>query len=185
MKKTKSWRHVPLLAALPLLLAGCLLISGTFLLAIMLVSGEDLAWNDEYYYDSVDFTSESVWEDHSDNLQYIDVVGFELWATNDLASAETYDLYLAGLSSSLTGSSPKATVESSATQVLNDVPIAAGPGGHTYISYPESFSYSMNTDAVRSLTEQGGFKLFLIPSNNSTSLTVDSLKVVVTFTAGT
>ncbi len=184
MKHFASLRRLPLLVSLPLLLAGCWLVTGTFLLAITLVTGEDLTWTGDYYYDTVDFTQEQVWEDHADNLKYIDVVGFELWATNDLATAETYDLYLADLGSSLTGGSTVGTVTSTATQVLNDVPIKAGPGVKTFISYPQSFKYLMQVDALRALTEKGGFKLFLVPSDNSTSLTVDSLKVVVTFTAG-
>jgi len=166
-------------------MAGCLIVTGTFLLAITLVSGEDLSWTGDYYYDSVDLTQEQVWQDHGDQIKNIDVVGFELWITNNNAATESYDLYLASLSSSLNSGSTLPAVVSGATQVLNNVPAAGGaPGTKTHISYPKSFSYLMNVDALKTLTEQGGFKLFLVPSDNHlTNLQVDSLKVVVTFTA--
>ena len=54
----------------------------------------------------------------------------------------------------------------------------------TYISYGESFSYLRNAGTITDMLEDGEFKLWAFADNGSTDVTVDSLKVVVTFTAG-
>ena len=51
------------------LLAGCLL-SGTFVFSYMLVENEDLIYNGEFYYASVDWTDDDDWEDHQGNKGY-------------------------------------------------------------------------------------------------------------------
>ena len=165
-----------------LILAGCLL-SGTFVFSYMLVKDKDLVYNEDFYYASVDWTDDEDWEDHQDNIKDIDLVGFELWATNDGEAADTFTVYVADLQSSLDGSSTRSEVESGATLVVDDLPVA--PSGQTHITYGQSFKYLDNVETLKNLVETGKFKLFAIVTSPTVDVTIDSLRVIVTLTAGT
>lgn len=164
------------------LLAGCLL-SGTFIFSFMLVENEDLIYNGDFYYASVDWTDDNDWEDHKDNIKDIDLVGFELWITNGTVTAVTFTVYVADLQSTLNGSSTRSEVESGATLVVDDLPIAAS--GQTHVTYGQSFKYLDNVETLKNLTEAGKFKLFAFMTSPSANLTVDSVRVIVTLTVGT
>jgi hypothetical protein len=164
------------------LLAGCLL-SGTFIFSYMLVENEDLIYNGDFYYASVDWTDDNDWKDHKDNIKDIDLVGFELWITNETGTADTFTVYVVDLQSSLDGSSTRSEVDSLATLAVNDLPIAAS--GQTHITYGQSFKYLDNVETLKNLTEAGEFKLFAFMTSPSANLTVDSVRVIVTLTVGT
>ncbi len=164
------------------LLAGCLL-SGTFVFSYMLLKDKDLIYYDDFYYASVDWTDDEDWEDHQGNIKDIDLVGFELWATNAGETADTFTVYVADLQSSLDGSSTRSEVDSSATRVVNDLPIA--PSGQTHITYGQSFKYLDNVETLKNLVETGKFKLFAFVTPPTVDVTIDSLRVIVTLTVGT
>lgn len=164
------------------LLAGCLL-SGTFVFSYMLVENEDLIYNGDFYFASVDWTDDDDWEDHQGNIKDIDLVGFELWATNATGTADTFTVYVVDLQSSLDGSSSRSEVEAGATIVVNNLPVAAS--GQTHVTYGQSFKYLANVETLKNLTETGQFKMFTFMSSPSVNLTVDSLRVIVTLTVGT
>jgi len=164
------------------LLAGCLL-SGTFVFSYMLVENEDLIYNGDFYFASVDWTDDDDWEDHKGNIKDIDLVGFELWATNITGTADTFTVYVVDLQSNLDGGSTRSEVDSLATLAVNDLPIAAS--GQTHVTYGQSFKYLDNVETLKNLTEAGKFKLFAFMTSPSVNLTVDSLRVIVTLTAGT
>ncbi len=164
------------------LLAGCLL-SGTFIFSYMLVKDKDLIYYNDLYYASVDWTDDDDWEDHQDNIKDIDLVGFELWATNAGETADTFTVYIADLQSSLDGSSTRSEVDSVATLAVNGLPIA--PSGQTHVTYGQSFKYLDNVETLKNLTEAGKFKLFAFMTSPSANLTVDSVRVIVTLTVGT
>lgn len=168
------------IAAVILALAGCL-VSGTFVLSILLVSNQDLSYDSNLYYGEADLTTESIWEDHSDNIKNIDVVGFELWVTNKTGTPNTIDVYATNISSSLDSLSTRTGVIDSATQVLKELPLASNK---THISYGQSFKYLINTGTLKSLVKDGAFKAFILIDTTGVVVTVDSLRVIVTMTAG-
>lgn len=164
------------------LLAGCLL-SGTFVFSYMLVKDKDLIYYDDLYYASVDWTDDNDWEDHKDNIKDIDLVGFELWATNNGETANTFTVYVADLQSSLDDGSSRSEVDSLATLVVDDLPIAAS--GQTHVTYGQSFKYLANIGTLKNLVETGKFKLFAFVTPPTVDVTIDSLRVIVTLTVGT
>lgn len=169
-------------AAVALVILGGCLLSGTFVLSIMLVRGVDLTYNNDFYFAEVDLTNEQVWKDHEDKIKDIDLVGFELWMTNGTGTANTFAVYVADVTSVLDGGSNRSAVESGATVVLEDLPIAAT--GQTHVTYGQSFKYLVNAETLRTLTKTGAFKAFAFTSSPSVSLTLDSIRVIVTLTAG-
>ena len=116
-------------------------------------------------------------------IKDIDLVGFELWATNATGTANTFTVYVADPQSSLDDGSSRSEVDSLATLVVDDLPIAAS--GQTHVTYGQSFKYLANVETLKNLTETGQFKMFAFMSSPSVNLTVDSLRVIVTLTAGT
>ncbi len=182
MIKIYNMLRFPLVLCALLLITGCLVLSGTFVLTVMLIENEDLVWNGEFYYDEVDLTAEDVWQDHGDDIKNIDLVGFELWAHNLSGSDNTYDVYITQLLTKLDDSSTREEVESDATPVLLDLPL---PNGASYISYSQSFTYLTNTDFLKDVVKTGKFKLFAYPeTGTNTNIHIDSMRVIVTLTAG-
>ena len=182
MRKITRMLRLPFVAALLAAFVGCGLISGTFLLNLKLVEDEDLFWAGDYYYSEVDFTEEEVWEDHGDDIDKVDLVGFDLWATNDLVTDEFYTVYAARMESSLADTSTVAQIEAGATAVFRDVPIKAD--ATTHISFGNSINYIANFDSLQLWAETGEFKAFAVPSvGNVVDMRIDSLRVLVMFTA--
>ena len=163
-----------------LLLVGCIL-SGTFVVS-MLFKDFPVAGSDDFYYFDVDVTSDDVWTDHKDNIKDIDNIGFELWVTNASGVANTYNCYVAPITSLLNGASPKSEVVAEATKVL-EIPLAAT--GQTFVGYADSFSHLTNLETLKALAEGGQFKFFAMSAATPTDFTVDSILVVITITVGT
>ena len=163
------------------LLAGCLL-SGTFISVIVIVD-EDFTTRTGFYFYDVDLTEEDVWNDHKDEIKDIDLVGFELWITNETGTADTFTVYVADLQSTLDGSSTRSEVDSVATLAVNGLPVA--PSGQTHITYGQSFKYLSNIGTLKNLVETGKFKLFAFVTSPTADVTIDSLRVIVTLTVGT
>jgi len=162
------------------LLAGCLL-SGTFVLSVKFAN-IPVSGNNENYFVNVDITGEDLWEDHKDNIKDIDLVGFELWATNNTGVANTFSAYFADSLSSLDASSTHSEIVTQGILCLNNLPLSAT--GQTHITYGQSFKYIANLDQLKKLTEDGKFKLFLVAGESTIDFELDLIRVIVTFTAG-
>ncbi len=176
-KRLRPLLTVGVLAAL----IGCGLISGTFVLTIMLIEDDDFSWFGDFYYAEVDLTEDDVWEDHGDDIQNIDLFGFELWIRNN-GAANKYQAYIARMSSTLDAGSSREDVENDAIQVLEDIPV---PANSSFISYAESFKYLRNEDSLKAMAESGQFKLFAYADfGDTTNVHIDSLRIVATITAG-
>jgi hypothetical protein len=181
MKKT-FYLFITAAVALALLLpSGCKILSGTTMVEKMF---RDLSASssNSFYYEAMDITDEQDWIDHKDDITDIDNVGFELWVTNNSSVANEFDCYVAAFSSSLTGASSKSMVADSATHVLVSVPLAAT--GQTFVGYAASFSHITNLETLKTLAESGQFKFFAMSEATPIDFTVDSVKVVITLTAG-
>ncbi len=163
-----------LLTVVALLLAGCL-ITGTFIADIMI---RDFDVNtDTFYAEQVDLTEDEDWEDHKDDIKSIDLVGFELWINNTSGSAQSFKAFIDDANEQLYQTA--VLVEANATVILDELTLDPGDN---YISYPNSFNYLRNLETIRTLLEAGQFNAYGITTGGTFEL--DSMRVIVTFTAG-
>jgi len=161
-----------------MLVAGCYLISGTFVVI------EEFSFTSEtgFYHYYVDVTGEKDWIDHKDDIDDIDLVGFELWITNNESTDVTFVAYLDEATS---GPYTNYTdVHANAVRILDKITLPAGPGKQTHITYGGSFGYIMNVEVIKKLAKTGKFHFYGVSSGGTaTGFIVDSAKVAVTFTA--
>jgi hypothetical protein len=169
-------------AALAALLqpTGCKIVSGTFVVDTVFY---DLTPNGtgDYYYEALDLTTNDVWIDHEDDIKDIDNIGFEMWLSNTAGTNNFVDCYIADFGSALNGASSRSAVESGATRVLVDVPM---PPGTSFLGYASSFSHIEHLTELKTLGESGQFKFWALADITTSEFTIDSLRVVLTLTAG-
>jgi len=110
-------------------------------------------------------------------------VGFELWATNNTGVANKFSAYVADSLSSLDSLSTRTEIEEHGILVLKDLPLKAT--GQTHITYGQSFKYIASLDKLKELAEVGKFKMFAVANESNINFNLDSVLVIVTFTAGT
>jgi len=155
---------------------GCLL-SGTF---VVDQSFSFTTGSTGFYYYKVDVTGESVWEDHKDEIDNIDLVGFELWVHNSGSTNLTFYAYIDDGDHTLCADKSCLDANTTKAMIINKLTVAPG---ERHITYAESFNYLMNLDRLKALAKTG--KMNLYATCGSGELTVDSGKVVVTFSAST
>jgi hypothetical protein len=172
-------RTLPLGVAL-LAFVACNLISGTFVITVMYENLSVASLND-FYYQAVDVTEEEDWQDHKDDIKDIDNVGFELWMDNNSGQAITAYLYVAPITSSLNGSSTKAEVMADAIRIFS---LPLPDSEDIFIGYAESFNYVANIQQLRDMAEEGQFKFFALSDASPIDFGIDSVKVIVTVSAG-
>lgn len=167
-----------------LLLVACSVISGTWILTFQLVENESLVWYDDFYYGSVDMSEDETWEDHVEHIKDINMIGLEVWGTNNTETNQLYDVYLDGQGSELTITSSRSEIAEKATLVLENFPL--NTGGAQFISYGESLNYVKNVDKLKDLLEDGEMKFFAYSKgiSDTTNIHLDSVNIVITFTAG-
>ncbi|MFH2048098.1 MAG: hypothetical protein ABIJ12_01535 [bacterium] len=166
-----------------LLIVGCATISGTWILTYQLSENDTLVWYDDFYYGSIDMSDDGTWEDHVDNIKDINMIGLEVWGTNNTSTDQEYDVYLDGAGSTLSGLSTRSEVAQNATLVLESLPLKSG--GQQFISYGQSLEYVRNVDKIKDLLEAGEMKFFAFSNiSDTTNIHIDSVNIVITFTAG-
>jgi hypothetical protein len=154
--------------AVAILLAGCGLISVTFLL------DEDISQTDiptDLYYYGVDVTDEEDWEDHVDDIEQINWVSWELFLTNPGVTDITFDGYIDDIDNPICFTTGCA---SATTRVLKDITIPAGESRH--ITMGESFSFMENIDVAKTLAIEGQFHFYGVSDG---AFSLDSGRVVV------
>lgn len=165
------------------LLTGCLL-SGTFVIVIS-IEKVDFTTRTGFYYYHIDLSEEQDWLDHKDDIKDIDLVGFELWITNHEDVARTFSVYVDDDASLPDSNSSLTDVKSNATLVLDEFELDAGPNKQMRVTYGQSFKYLKNVETLKSLVEKGTFDYFGVSSGGTASgYTIDSARVIITFTAG-
>lgn len=165
------------LALLALVLGGCL-VSGTFIVVEVI---EFSATSSGFYAEAVDVSDNEDWEDHKDDIDRIDVVGFEVWATNNSTTALTYSAYIDDPQPSLYTNATQ--VENNATLIVDGITIPGNVGvSQRVVSYSESLSHIANTATLRTLVKSGQFDYYALTSGNTTG-TIDSVKVIITVSA--
>jgi len=178
MKKKLHALTAVALSVLALTLAGCI-VSGTFITDILI---KDLQFNTQegFYWEQVDLTEDETWDEHQDDIKSIDLVGFELWIQNQTQSDQTFEAYVANVDDPVY--STAAEVRANATLVIDELTLETGNNGDNYVSYPQSFGYVTNLETLKSLVESGQLTAYGLTTGGSFHL--DSLRVIVTFTAG-
>ena len=159
-----------------LIVTGCYIISGTF----VIIKKFTFTTETGFYHELVDITNEADWKNHKDEIDDIDLVGFELWFTNNEAFEVTFNAYVDD------GAAPEystfSEVDANADKVLDNLILPAGPGGKTHITYGNSFKFIENVDKLKKAVKSGKFHFYGVSSGGTaTGFVVDSAVVVVTF----
>ncbi|MBD3403734.1 hypothetical protein GF420_12620 [candidate division GN15 bacterium] len=181
MLNSKTFILIAALALLALVGVGCKIVSGSFLV----VETIEFTTVQGFYADTVDLTEDEDWEEHKDDIDRIEVVGFELWITNNEPSEWTYRAYVSEPQTPLYN---EAQAEANATLVFGEltVPAATGGSGSTkYVSYAESFDLLSNIDELRALVKTGQFDVYGIAEGGGSGNggQIDSLRIIVTVSA--
>jgi hypothetical protein len=168
MKQLKTRFGLAGLLLIALVTGGCLIVSGTFIV----VADFSFSTYDQDYHYSVDVTQESDWQDHKDNIDFVDAVGFQMDFTNNSGSAVTFDVWID------TAGAPGSTPGAGATKIINGLTIPATPV-KSHVSYAQSLSYITGLDRLKALAKEGKFEYYGHASVDG-SFNVDSGKVIIT-----
>lgn len=163
------------LAAFGLLLSGCLL-SGTF------VIDEDFSFTaaSGFYFYPVDVTSEPDWEDHKDNIDMIDVVGFEMTMNNANPGDVTFSVYVAPTAATQQYDT-KGELDDNAYVVIDDLTV---PAGTSTMTYAASLGKLKNLAKLKELAKTGKFHYYGVAEGmTSETFTVDPGKIIITVSA--
>lgn len=159
--------------ALALLIAGCIW-SGTF------VINQTITFDpgDDFYSYRVDLTTNATWQDHKDNIDRIETVGFILYLENKVLETAYFSAYI----NEATGDAPHPSeVPATAKIIIDSLAIKSGK---QVISYAESLKLLRNLDALKKMTKAGKFDFYGTGAGGDAgNIKIDSVTVVVTFTA--
>jgi len=171
LKNKLGWFGI---AVIGCILTGCLL-SGTFVINHKFTMGD----MGNFYFYQVDITNEEVWEDHSENIDFIDAIGLELYITSSEPSTVTFDAYVDTYSDvTITPGS----VPTDATVIIEDLTVSPGK---TFITYAGSLALLKNLKVLKTLTKKGKFDFYAETTGTAgTTFIIDSARVVITLSAG-
>lgn len=162
------------LIAVSALISGCL-VSGTFIIV------EDFEFTAQtgFYHYSVDLTDEPDWEDHKDDIDAIDAVGFEFTITSYSDATTTFNAWVTGAGTNY-GSVEE--IAANATKIINDLTVPANDS--LTITYVQSLGHITNLEALKALVKTGQFEYYGTSTNNPDNVfDVTDGKVVVTLSA--
>ncbi|MCK4574142.1 MAG: hypothetical protein KAU36_07210 [candidate division Zixibacteria bacterium] len=166
-------------AAIVLLAVGCL-VSGTFVVT------EPFSFTAEtgFYAYQVDVTDEKDWEDHKDDIDNIDMVGFELWITNNEAFPVTFNAWVDDADNPFCTGATCFDALTTKTIIIDNLTIPAGPTMRRHVTYGESFTYLENVKVLKKLVKEGRLNFYGTGSDGTDlGFVVDSGVVIVTFSA--
>jgi hypothetical protein len=178
MRYIKSTFGYLTMAAIAAVLAGCL-VSGTFVISEV-IHGGDFSAGNGFYYHAVDLSTNETWIDHEDDIESIDVIGFEMWIHNNGATATTFDVWIDDIANdSLTS---LVDVRDNATQIIDGLSVSPGAN---FITYGRSLSILTNTETLKRLVRTGSFHYYGYSSAGlpGTNYRIDSIRVIVTLSA--
>lgn len=168
-----------LLALVSILVAGCL-VSGTFVIV------EDFSFtpSNGFIGEAVDITSNDVWEDHSDKLDEIEQIGFELWMTNNSAQEWKFFAYMDEYNESCVSPSC-ALISTSKYLIFDTLTIPAGTGETIHITYSESLNHLVNTPQALEQLMTGKFNFYgyAMIDELTAGGQIDSVRVIITLNA--
>jgi hypothetical protein len=156
-----------------LITLGCL-VSGTFII----VESFTFTAQTGFYFYQVDITDDPDWEDHKDDIDFIDAVGLEFFITSTESGDVTFNAYIDDYSGA---SSNPTSVSGTATKIINNFTVSPGT---TWISYSESLGILTGVERLKTLAKEGQFDYYgESTGNDGNSFVIDSGKVIVTFSA--
>ena len=156
--------------------SGCI-VSGTFTLNYLV---EDLSSGTSIQFAAVDITDEEEWEDHGDDIDQIEHVGFELWYSNtEVLGPVDFSMYVDDWGTDTLDTSED--IDSLATVIIDGLVIQQGLNQHT--TFGESLLLIQNLETLKSLAQTGRFHFYAVSANPGPggSFTLDSVRVIVTF----
>jgi hypothetical protein len=173
MKMIHSALRIPVVALLVLSMAavfsGCL-ISGTESFSKDL--GDFNVTANSFDGENVDLTEDSTYEDHQDEIQLVDRVGFSMSLVNVSGVETQVSVYISDNPNLAT----PAQVKDLATLIFEDLVVPVG--GRT-IDYKESLDLLQNFSALQDAVERGTFTVYAVAGGD---YNVDVNDVVVTIT---
>lgn len=176
MYKHKSIAVILGLILICLVFVGCkdLLISGTF----VFVETFDFTAQGGIYYQSIDITTESDWDEHKDKIDFVDAVGVEFFITSTEEADVTFDAYVDDWAVLFVYPT---SIPIGATQIIDGLVIKPGS---THITYKQSLGFLKGLDELKELAKLGRFNYFGESSgNDGSTFVIDSAKIIVTISA--
>ena len=160
---------------------GCL-VSGTF----VITESFEFTTQTGFYPEAINLVDNEDWDEHRENLDKVDVVGFELWITNN----ETAEWkFWANLDDYNAACTTLACANASATKFLIfdtlTIPAATSPNSVKLVSYAESFKYIHNLDKIKQMVFDGSFNYFGYATGGTggNGGKVDSVRIIITVNA--
>jgi len=155
-----------------IVVTGCL-VAGTF----VIVEDIDFSFTADngFYWYPIDLTGNSTWEDHKEDIDDIDALGFEFKIENTSASDCDLNAWFKAATGVANPLDPPASFDPDAAgmvHVITDLTVAAG--ATKTVTYSESLTHISNLAAFKAIVESGRFDYY----GTSCSGTGDSLFVV-------
>ncbi len=176
MRKYKSISIILGLILICLVFVGCkdILISGTF----VFVETFDFTAQGGIYYESIDITTDSDWDEHKDKIDFVDAVGVEFFITSTEAGNVTFDAHIDDWAVLVTWPT---SIPGTATQIIDGLVVEPGS---THVTYKQSLGFLMGLDRLKELAKLGQFNYYgESTGNDGTTFIVDSAKIIVTVSA--
>lgn len=166
------------LIALALASTGCL-VSGTF----VVVEDFDFDFTAQggFYWYPVDLTGNTVWEDHSEDIDDIDAIGmqFTIRNTSDVSSTLTIKIKKASGEADPNGVPPAIT---GATTIIGELTVPANTT--RVIGYAGSLAYITNIEKIKEIILSGRFDVYGTSTGGPEEpFEVRNGKIVVTISA--
>lgn len=158
-----------------LMIAGCIY-SGTFVID-RTFKPDSMG---DFYFGQVDITDDATWQKHKDDIQFIDAVGFQLWFhenAGNSASSVLFNAYVNDLSTPPMDDS----IPSAAHNVVKDLSVSVS--SHK-ITYAQSLSAINKLEELKTLVRSGKFDYYHTVEGDQLDVTIDSVRVIITFTGG-
>ena len=145
-----------------LVIAGCL-VSGTFV--IVKDVEFDFTANSGFYWYPVDLRSNSDWEDHKDDIDDIDALGFEFKITNTSDVSSSFTVQFAAATGEADPSDEPTSIPGDAVTVISGLTVAAG--ATRTVTYAESLGMISNLAAFKRIVKSGRFDYYGTSSGGS------------------
>lgn len=156
-------------------LAVVILLAGCGLLSIQVLVNEEIGTTSvpgDFFYYGVDVTDEEDWDDHKDDIEFVNYVTFDLYLRNPGGTDITFDGYIDDFANTACTNSACAAAT---TRFLRDITIPASSSRHIYAG--QSFEFMENLEVMKALAESGQFHFYGVSTGGA--FVIDSGRVVV------
>ena len=163
-----------------LFVAGCL-VSGTFV--IVEDVDFDFTADSGFYWYPVDLNGNSDWEDHKDDIDDIDAVGFEFTIENTSDVSSTFTVQFAAATGEADPLDEPTSIPDGAVTVISDLTVAAE--ATRTVTYAESVGMISNLAALKAIIKSGRFDYYGTSSGGSGDFPfeVTDGKIIITVSA--